>query len=137
MTRELITACVLALSLAACSGTATTSGERPAQAAGQKSAEQNGAPDAFCGAALEKGKTVLGDLGQPGTTHMKALAKAWGELADEAPAEIRADVAQIAAAFAALSEAKGQTAELEKQMTSIVEPLDRYKAWGEKHCQGF
>lgn len=135
MTRKLITAFALAFALAACSSTATPA-ERPAQAAGQKAAEQNGDPNAFCRAALDKGKSVLGDLGQPGATHAKALAKAWAELAAEAPPEIRDDIAQIAAAFDKLSEGKGQSAELQKQMTSIIEPLDRYKAWGEKHCKG-
>lgn len=129
--------CVAAgLSIAGCSsggddsgGSTPANGSAPAAAA-TKAAAPAGDDKDFCRRALEAGKSLLKGGLAPGTPeYAKAALNTWLGLVDTAPASIRADVQQIADAYR-----KGE--DPQAMATSLREPLQRYQAWGQQHCEG-
>lgn len=94
-----------------------------------------GGDDPFCTAAATMGMEAFGNLNAPNISEadgLKKIGEVWGKLAAIAPADIKADVAQIATAFtAATSGAGGDPAAI---MASVGESMARYTAWGQAHC---
>ncbi|MBO2455599.1 hypothetical protein J4573_51590 [Actinomadura barringtoniae] len=110
-------------------GSTSAAGSAPA-AAPTKAAVPTGDDKGFCRRALEAGKSLLKGGLAPGTPeYAKAATNTWLGLVPTAPASIRADVQQIADAYR-----KGE--DPQAMATSLREPLQRYQAWGEQHCQG-
>lgn len=135
----------MAIALTACSSTtagipqssgpaAQPSASAPTAAAPAPSLG-GGDADPFCAAVTTIGMEAYGSLNAPNISEaegMKKVGEIWGKLAAIAPADIKADVVQIAAGFqAAMSGSGGDPSAM---MASIAEPLARYAAWGQAHC---
>lgn len=140
--RVLVLLAGMAIALTACSSTTTgtpqsspAGASQPAPAVAPAPSLGSGGDAAFCAAAAKIGSDVFGSSGANLTDAegVKKIVDAWSALAAVAPADVKADVLQIATGMQAVTTPGADPAAL---MTALGEPMQRYIAWGQTHCQG-
>lgn len=136
----------VAIAVTACSSTTAgipqsspVGGSQPAPPAAVVPAPSlgSGGDAAFCAAAAKIGMELFGGPGAANITEAEGMQKigdAWVALAAIAPADIKADVTQIANGIK--SAGSGAAADPAAVMTALGEPMQRYSAWGQTHCPG-
>lgn len=150
--RVLVLLAAAAVALSACSTTtAGTPQSAPANAAdstavtgsaptgsalaGQTPSLATGSDKEFCLAALNLGKELVnGNDSTSDPAGLKNVTDAWSKLAAIAPAEIKGDLAQIAAAFQ--QAAASPNSDPQSLLATMKGPLQHYTAWGATHCAG-